>query len=194
MPLNNRGHTGLVRSDIARQLSRTPRSRFSSITVRVSILCSGFVTYRAFVIVSPPHVVGYANGIAQSIVSFSRFLGPIAGGTVSCSTPFRRSRTYDPPVMVRQCRRQPKWIPTWVPRLRGHLYSSCISEFLDQVGMKGVPVPSIIVSCIAWRSISSGNPRRLAKITARESPGPWRCPFVYLFPPSHVVETEYGNG
>jgi len=31
---------------------------------------------------SPPHVVGYANGIAQSIVSFSRFLGPILGGTV----------------------------------------------------------------------------------------------------------------
>jgi len=31
---------------------------------------------------SPPHVVGYANGIAQSMVSFSRFLGPIVGGTV----------------------------------------------------------------------------------------------------------------
>ncbi|KAF9653498.1 major facilitator superfamily MFS-1 [Thelephora ganbajun] len=31
---------------------------------------------------SPPHVVGYANGIAQSIVSFSRFLGPIIGGTL----------------------------------------------------------------------------------------------------------------
>lgn len=36
-------------------------------------------------LVSPPHVVGYANGIAQSIVSFSRFLGPIVGGTVSIS-------------------------------------------------------------------------------------------------------------
>jgi len=31
---------------------------------------------------SPPHVVGYANGIAQSIVSLSRFLGPIIGGTL----------------------------------------------------------------------------------------------------------------
>lgn len=31
---------------------------------------------------SPPHVVGFANGIAQSIVSFSRFLGPIVGGTL----------------------------------------------------------------------------------------------------------------
>lgn len=31
---------------------------------------------------SPPHVVGYANGIAQSIVSLSRFLGPLIGGTL----------------------------------------------------------------------------------------------------------------
>ncbi|KAK7686082.1 hypothetical protein QCA50_010894 [Cerrena zonata] len=29
---------------------------------------------------SPPHVVGIANGIAQSIVSLARFLGPIIGG------------------------------------------------------------------------------------------------------------------
>ncbi|KAI0074454.1 major facilitator superfamily MFS-1 [Panus rudis PR-1116 ss-1] len=29
---------------------------------------------------SPPHVVGYANGIAQSIVSLARFAGPIIGG------------------------------------------------------------------------------------------------------------------
>ncbi|KDQ58534.1 hypothetical protein JAAARDRAFT_193093 [Jaapia argillacea MUCL 33604] len=29
---------------------------------------------------SPPHVVGLANGIAQSIVSLARFLGPIIGG------------------------------------------------------------------------------------------------------------------
>jgi hypothetical protein len=32
--------------------------------------------------VSPPPVVGFANGIAQSIVSLARFLGPIFGGYV----------------------------------------------------------------------------------------------------------------
>jgi hypothetical protein len=32
--------------------------------------------------VSPPHLVGYANGYAQSIVSLMRFLGPIAGGAL----------------------------------------------------------------------------------------------------------------
>lgn len=32
---------------------------------------------------SPPHVVGLANGLAQSTVSFSRFFGPVIGGAVS---------------------------------------------------------------------------------------------------------------
>jgi len=31
---------------------------------------------------SPPHLVGFANGIAQSIVSLARFMGPILGGTL----------------------------------------------------------------------------------------------------------------
>jgi len=31
---------------------------------------------------SPPHVVGLANGLAQSTVSFSRFVGPVLGGAV----------------------------------------------------------------------------------------------------------------
>ncbi|GBE81176.1 major facilitator superfamily MFS-1 [Sparassis crispa] len=31
---------------------------------------------------SPPHMVGYANGVAQSIVSLARFIGPILGGTL----------------------------------------------------------------------------------------------------------------
>lgn len=100
--LVNHRYVGQVRSDIAEQLSRTPRFRFSSITVRVLTLRSGFLTHNAFVVVSPPHVVGYANGIAQSIVSFSRFLGPILGGTVSCPTGFRRTRTHDPPAVVHQ--------------------------------------------------------------------------------------------
>lgn len=32
---------------------------------------------------SPPHVVGLANGLAQSTVSFARFFGPVIGGGVS---------------------------------------------------------------------------------------------------------------
>jgi hypothetical protein len=31
---------------------------------------------------SPPHVVGLANGLAQSTVSFARFFGPVIGGTL----------------------------------------------------------------------------------------------------------------
>ena len=31
---------------------------------------------------SPPHVVGLANGLAQSTVSFSRFFGPVIGGAL----------------------------------------------------------------------------------------------------------------
>ncbi|EJD01298.1 major facilitator superfamily MFS-1 [Fomitiporia mediterranea MF3/22] len=41
-------------------------------------------TYTAVAILlnymSPPHILGYANGVAQSIVSFARFLGPVLGG------------------------------------------------------------------------------------------------------------------
>jgi predicted MFS family arabinose efflux permease len=33
--------------------------------------------------VSPDHVNGLANGVAQSIVSLARFVGPILGGYVS---------------------------------------------------------------------------------------------------------------
>jgi len=32
---------------------------------------------------SPPNVVGLANGLAQSTVSFARFFGPAIGGAVS---------------------------------------------------------------------------------------------------------------
>jgi len=94
--LVDHGHTGQARSDTAEQLSRTPQSQFSSITVRVSVVRSDFWAHRACFVVSPPHVVGYANGIAQSIVSLSRFLGPILGGTVSCSIHCWRTQTYCP--------------------------------------------------------------------------------------------------
>ncbi|KAI0087355.1 hypothetical protein BDY19DRAFT_247311 [Irpex rosettiformis] len=46
--------------------------------------CGITFTYTAISVLlnymSPPHVVGYANGIAQSIVSLARFCGPVLGG------------------------------------------------------------------------------------------------------------------
>ncbi|EJD40153.1 major facilitator superfamily MFS-1 [Auricularia subglabra TFB-10046 SS5] len=46
--------------------------------------CGSTFAYTSVVIllnyVSPPHVVGLANGLAQSIVSLARFFGPILGG------------------------------------------------------------------------------------------------------------------
>ena len=35
---------------------------------------------------TPPNAVGYANGIAQSIVSLARCVGPVIGGYVSSKT------------------------------------------------------------------------------------------------------------
>ena len=87
----NRRHAGPVRSDTVGQHSPTPRSPCCSTTVRVFILRSVFCTHHPLTVVSPPHVVGYTNGIAQSIVSLSRFLGPIIGGTVSCSARSRET-------------------------------------------------------------------------------------------------------
>ncbi|GJJ14933.1 hypothetical protein Clacol_009203 [Clathrus columnatus] len=46
--------------------------------------CGSTFGYTAIAIllnyVSPPHIIGLANGLAQSIVSFARFAGPILGG------------------------------------------------------------------------------------------------------------------
>ncbi|TFY58316.1 hypothetical protein EVJ58_g6494 [Rhodofomes roseus] len=48
--------------------------------------CGGTFAYTAVSVLlnymSPPHLVGFANGIAQSIVSLARFIGPILGGTL----------------------------------------------------------------------------------------------------------------
>jgi hypothetical protein len=35
---------------------------------------------------SPPNVVGLANGLAQSTVSFARFFGPVIGGALWSSS------------------------------------------------------------------------------------------------------------
>lgn len=37
---------------------------------------------------TPPHAVGLANGVAQSIVSLARCFGPVLGGYVSQSQAF----------------------------------------------------------------------------------------------------------
>ncbi|RXK35648.1 hypothetical protein M231_07078 [Tremella mesenterica] len=48
--------------------------------------CGGTLAYTSIMVLinvmSPPHVVGLANGLAQSVVSFSRFFGPVIGGAV----------------------------------------------------------------------------------------------------------------
>lgn len=41
---------------------------------------------------TPPHAVGYANGVAQSIVSLARCFGPVLGGYVSIGSAFWRQR------------------------------------------------------------------------------------------------------
>ncbi|RPD75611.1 major facilitator superfamily MFS-1 [Lentinus tigrinus ALCF2SS1-7] len=52
--------------------------------------CGSTFSYTAISVLlnymSPPHVVGFANGIAQSIVSLARFAGPIIGGTLWSSS------------------------------------------------------------------------------------------------------------
>jgi MFS family permease len=51
--------------------------------------CGGTLAYTSVMVLinamSPPHVVGLANGLAQSTVSFSRFIGPVIGGAVSAA-------------------------------------------------------------------------------------------------------------
>lgn len=44
---------------------------------------------KPLLIVTPPSAVGYANGIAQSIVSLARCLGPVIGGYVSWNCVFQ---------------------------------------------------------------------------------------------------------
>ncbi|KAI1794415.1 major facilitator superfamily MFS-1 [Ganoderma leucocontextum] len=48
--------------------------------------CGSTFSYTAISVLlnymSPPHLVGFANGIAQTIVSLARFAGPILGGTL----------------------------------------------------------------------------------------------------------------
>jgi hypothetical protein len=46
-------------------------------------VCSLFVgKLKSLLLVSPPQVVGVANGVAQSIVSLARGFGPLLGGYV----------------------------------------------------------------------------------------------------------------
>ena len=85
---------------------------------------------------SPPHVVGIANGIAQSIVSLARFFGPIIGGVVSYYTVprFFVSISHESPTaLVDKCPGQPEWLSHWIPSLFGYMCSSSRTQFLYTV-------------------------------------------------------------
>lgn len=95
----------LARSDSAVAPSVIPRFRYCSIIVRRPVLsfpllishpvrrtCADVVPIEPRFLVSPPHLVGFANGIAQSIVSLARFAGPILGGTVRTLNRIRSRR------------------------------------------------------------------------------------------------------
>lgn len=62
---------------------RSPEALTLSTAIRT---CGATLTYTAVAILlnymSPPPIVGLANGLAQSIVSLARFMGPIMGGYV----------------------------------------------------------------------------------------------------------------
>ncbi|OWZ76556.1 hypothetical protein C366_04995 [Cryptococcus neoformans Tu401-1] len=59
---------------------------FCLVTITAVRYCAGTFAYTSVMVLinamSPPHVVGLANGLAQSTVSFSRFFGPVIGGAV----------------------------------------------------------------------------------------------------------------
>lgn len=52
-----------------------------STAIRYCAICFSYTAVSILLnYMTPPHLVGYANGIAQSIVSLARFFGPIIGG------------------------------------------------------------------------------------------------------------------
>ena len=52
-----------------------------STAIRYCAICFAYTSVSILLnYMTPPHLVGYANGIAQSIVSLARFFGPIIGG------------------------------------------------------------------------------------------------------------------
>ena len=67
------------------QETHSPTLRWQSCSTTVSISLANSIQFLSLTHskVSPPHILGYANGVAQSIVSFARFLGPVLGGYVS---------------------------------------------------------------------------------------------------------------
>lgn len=118
----------------------------SSVLLRAVRYCGSTFAYTSIVIllnyVSPPHVVGLSNGLAQSIVSLARFVGPVSpvlpstprvadqcrlqilGGHVSPRGPLLAMLTVCAAV---ECKRagQPVRVPARIPRVlrrvrRGH--------------------------------------------------------------------------
>jgi hypothetical protein len=67
--------------------------------------------------VTPPNAVGYANGIAQSIVSLARCVGPVIGGYVRFSS-FFFCIPYTEIVFLALGRECPRWTIRVLLRLR----------------------------------------------------------------------------
>ena len=85
--------------------------------------------------VTPPAAVGYANGVAQSIVSLARCVGPVIGGYVSLQ-PFLSSlgsHSILLVALVHKCGRPPFWVLHGLLGLLGGLRLDCFPEFLDTI-------------------------------------------------------------
>lgn len=95
------------------------------------VLQSGWAQFHFSV--TPPHAVGLANGIAQSIVSLARCFGPILGGLVRSSTSFLWPSTYIRPAVECQRRRKSKRLLHWVLCCRWLCRIKRLAEFHDSL-------------------------------------------------------------
>ena len=84
---------------------------------------------------TPPNAVGFANGIAQSIVSLARCFGPVLGGYVSNRPNLSRPilTIIHKLVVVCQYTGQPIRVPPWVHSLCWRLCVLRGAEFHDSV-------------------------------------------------------------
>ena len=86
--------------------------------------------------VSPPHVVGFANGIAQSIVSLARFCGPVLGGLVRrCFSPLPLGSKTVCLDLVDKCPGTPERLPHWLLDLQRGVPVRGRTQLLDSLGL-----------------------------------------------------------
>ena len=113
---------------------------------------------------TPPHLVGFANGVAQSIVSLARFAGPILGGTVSClffsSSVTVRLIAPSPSLALSPFPRIPSLVPIPYPS-----DPTCRGPRLHPIGSRALPSP-------APRSVSSLFPHPRTCVRSHGSCGP----------------------